>query len=168
MRHPCRSAFVFVFVALALAASLQAQDDAVPIPGPVQPIRPVPIPPPDLLINSLVITSPATLRCGTQNVSFTAVETNAGPSPAGAHHIDLLKSTGAGFFPVCRIAVGSLAGNTSRNLALSCTFWNGPCDCLPTSYTSFFQAFTDSLNAVAESNEGNNLSNIVPLASTCP
>lgn len=163
MRCSCRIAVLAVF-ALALAASVQAQI----IVAPALPIRPIPVPPPDLQISNLVMTSPATLHCGTQTISFTAVETNAGPSPAAAHHIDVLKSTGAGFFVTCRIAVGSLAGNTSRNLALSCTFWNGPCDCLPTTYTSFFQLFTDSLLAVAESNEGNNTSNIAPLASACP
>jgi hypothetical protein len=167
MRRTCRIAVVIV-LALALAASAQAQTVIVTPIGPVQPApRPQPVPA-DLQIASLVITSPATLRCGTQVISFTAVETNAGAGPAGAHHVDLLKSTGAGFFPVCRIAVGSLAAGVTRTLALSCTFWNGPCDCLPTSYTSFFQLFTDSLNAVTETNEGNNLSNIVALPSTCP
>ena len=53
--------------------------------------------------------------------------------------------------------------------SLSCTFYNGPCDCIPTtSYTTTFQAQIDSLNEVIESDETNNFSNLAAVASTCP
>lgn len=123
---------------------------------------------PDLQVGGLVINSPATLTCGSQNVTFTVTETNAGPVASDTFHLDLLKSTGGGFTPVCRIARRAFRANATRTIQLSCTFWNGPCDCLPSTYTTTFQAHIDSLNAIVESDETNNFSNLVAVPSTCP
>jgi len=96
-------------------------------------------------------------------------ETNGGGARSTRHYLDLLKSNGlGGFNPVCRTMVAGLLAGQSRTQTLTCTFYNGPCDCLPTTYTSTFQAFADSLNNVPESNEANNLSNAVVVAAACP
>ncbi len=124
---------------------------------------------PDLLVGGLVINSPATLTCGSQTVTFTVNETNAGTVLSGTFHVDLLRSVGGGgFTPVCRLARPAIRAGRTRTITLSCTFWNGPCDCLPTAYTTTFQAQIDSLNANVELDETNNLSNLVAVPSTCP
>ncbi len=123
---------------------------------------------PDLQVSGLTVNAPATLTCGTQVVTFTVTETNAGPVASAPFHLDLLKSTGGGFTPVCRLVRRSIQANWSRTVQLTCTFWNGPCDCLPTTYTTTFQAHIDSLNEVVESDETNNFSNLFAVPSTCP
>jgi hypothetical protein len=151
---------------LFLTVPVQAQVTATPIVA-------VPIPPqqvpPDLQHSNLVITSPSVLRCGTQTVTFTVNETNAGSS-AGIHHNDLLYDYGSGsqVWPICRVQRPSFPALSSRTWSFSCTFWNGPCDCLPTNYTATFITMIDSLNAIAESNENNNRSNRVSIPATCP
>jgi subtilase family serine protease len=124
---------------------------------------------PDLRVSNLALTAPATLRCGNQTVSFTMTETNGGPAAAPSYLLYLQLNNGSGVFaPVCAFTRPSLAANTSRTFTGSCTFWNGPCDCPLTSYTATFRAFIDPLNAVTESNEGNNLSNTPSIPATCP
>ncbi len=123
---------------------------------------------PDLQVGGLTVTSPPTLTCGPQTVTFTVTETNAGPVLTGTFHLDLLKSTGGGFTPICRLARRAMRANATRTVTLSCNFYNGPCDCLPSTYTTTFQANIDSLNAVVESDETNNFSNLSALPSTCP
>lgn len=156
-----------ILILLAFAAAATAQIVVQPVP-PVQP-APAPVPLlPDLQVGGLSISSPAVLHCGTQNVTFTATDVNAGNAPAGRHYLDLMLSTGAGFHPICRRLVAGLNPGASNTVTFVCSFWNGPCDCLPSTYTATFQAFTDSLNQVAESNESNNLSNTVSIPAACP
>jgi hypothetical protein len=125
---------------------------------------------PDFQVSGLVINSPATLGCGTQSVTFTVNETNAGPILSGTYHLDLLRSVaGSGFTPVCRFARPGIRMTNTRSIQLTCMFYNGPCgDCVPGSYTTTFQAQIDSLNEVIESDETNNFSNLVAEPSTCP
>ncbi|HSK74887.1 MAG TPA: CARDB domain-containing protein [Thermoanaerobaculia bacterium] len=123
---------------------------------------------PDLQVSGLTVTAPLTLTCGSQAVTFTVTETNASATASAPFRIDLLKSTGGGFTPVCRVARRGLRANTTRTSQVSCVFYNGPCDCLPTSYTTTFQVSIDSLNEVIESDETNNLSNLSAVPSTCP
>lgn len=123
---------------------------------------------PDLQVSGLTVTAPPTLTCGSQAVTFTITETNASATPSATFHLDLLKSTGAGFTPVCRVARRALRSNMTRTSQITCTFYNGPCDCLPTSYTTTFEVSIDSLNEVVESDETNNLSNLSAVPSTCP
>jgi hypothetical protein len=123
---------------------------------------------PDLQVSGLAVTAPLTLTCGSQTVTFTVTETNASATASTPFHLDLLKSTGGGFTPVCRVGRRALRSNMTRTTQISCTFYNGPCDCLPTTYTTTFQVSIDSLNAVIESDETNNLSNLSAVPSTCP
>jgi subtilase family serine protease len=124
---------------------------------------------PDLQVSGLAVTAPATLTCGGQTVTFNVTETNAGPILSDTYHIDLLRSVaGSGFTPVCRLSRPAIRATRTRTVQLTCSFYNGPCDCLPSSYTTTFQAQIDSLNAVTESDETNNLSNLTAVASTCP
>jgi|GEM_PF-3122681 len=156
-------------LALALFSTVPVTAQVV-VSGPVVavPIPPVLVPP-DLRHSGLTITSPAVLRCGTQTVTFSVTETNGG-SAAGSHYNDLLYDYGSGttLYPVCRVLRPSFPALSTRTWTYSCTFWNGPCDCLPTSYTATFQTFIDSLNGIAESNEGNNRSNRASIPATCP
>ena len=153
-----------VFVAMPVAAQIIVAN---PAPTPL-PIRPQLVPP-ELRHSGLQILSPATLRCGTQTVTFSVTETNGGSS-AGTHFNDLTYDFGSGttFWPVCRISRPSFPALSTRVWTATCTFWNGPCDCLPTSYTATFRTFIDSLNGIVESNENNNLSNQVSIPATCP
>jgi hypothetical protein len=123
---------------------------------------------PDLQVSGLAVTAPPTLTCGMQSVTFTITETNASGTASGTFHLDLLKSTGAGFTPICRVPRRGVRANTSRTTSITCSFYNGPCDCLPTSYTTTFQVNIDSLNEVVESDETNNFSNLFAVPSTCP
>ena len=123
---------------------------------------------PDLQVSGLAVTAPPTLTCGSQTVTFSITETNASATPSATFHLDLLKSTGGGFTPVCRVARRALRSNMTRTSQITCIFYNGPCDCLPTSYTTTFQVSIDSLNEVVESDETNNLSNLSAVPSTCP
>jgi len=151
----------------ALAGGASAQIVVQPVP-PGQPAPP-PIPLlPDLQIGGLTIVSPAVLHCGTQTVTYTATDVNTGNAPAGRHSVDLSFSTGFGFHPLNRNLWVALNPGVSSTRTITFNYWNGPCDCLPGTYTAFFQATTDSLNTVAESNEGNNLSNIVSVPAACP
>src|SRR5262245_50658482 len=44
---------------------------------------------PDLIVGSFAVTSPATLHCGSQVLSFTAAESNIGNAGAGSHNLHL-------------------------------------------------------------------------------
>lgn len=124
---------------------------------------------PDLRVSTLTITSPASLGCGSRTVSFTVTEINGKPGTAPSYLLYLQLNNGSGVFaPICAFTRPSLAGNSSRVFNGSCTFWNGPCDCLPTTYTATFRAHIDPLNTVQETNEGNNLSNTPSIPATCP
>jgi hypothetical protein len=157
-------ALLATLVALPTTAQIIVQPAPPAIPIPPQPV------PPDLTASGLQILSPATLRCGTQTVTFQVTEGNGGGN-AGSYHLDLTYDYGSAttFWPICRYARPGLGALSSRVFGpITCTFWNGPCDCLPSTYTATFRANIDVLNAVAESNEGNNLSNRVSIPATCP
>lgn len=159
-----QSVLTFCVLTLAILASLPAsaaQIAAVPAPIPV---------PPDLTATGLQILAPTTLHCGMQTVTFRVNENNGGGS-SGPFYLDLQYDYGSGstFWAICRYSRPGLGALSTRVLGpINCTFWNGPCDCLPTTYTATFRVFIDSLNNVAESNEGNNLSNTVSIPAACP
>jgi hypothetical protein len=119
-------------------------------------------------MNGLSIVSPAVLHCGTQTVTYTVTDLNAGAAPAGRHYADLRYSTGAGFNPINRRLWIALNPGATNTQTVTFSFWNGPCDCLPGTYTATFQAATDTLSTVAESNESNNLSNTFSIPAACP
>ena len=147
-----------------------AEDELTATPtGPAQQAVPAPVLP-DLLVGSFAVTAPATLRCGTQQLSFTALETNAGRARAGTHflHLQRLNTSNGQWVGVVGMQLPAIAAGATAPLAGTFTFWNGPCDCLPTSYSISFRLFIDGGDAIAESNEANNASNVVIVPATCP
>jgi hypothetical protein len=146
---------------LSVAQIVQPAPPAQPAPPP-QPVLP------DLQMSGLSIASPAVLHCGTQTVTYTVTDLNAGAAPAGRHYVDLRYSSGGGFNPINRRLWVALNPGVTNTQTFTFSFWNGPCDCLPSTYTATFQAATDTLSSVAESNESNNLSNTVSIPAACP
>jgi hypothetical protein len=113
--------------------------------------------------------SPDKFGCGIQTVTFDVDEINAGSAASGPFALAIQVSLGNGFTTICNKSRPSLAASTTRNYVDSCTFWNGPCDCIPVNDPSkiSFRAFIDSIAQVTESNENNNFSNIITKISCC-
>jgi hypothetical protein len=169
---------LFSVLALASLAACGAESDedvtedeltATPVPGPIGPIQPMPLQP-DLIVNSFAVTAPPVLHCGSQSLSFTAVESNIGPARAGTHnlHLQRFNPSNGQFVGASSIPLTAIAAGATRALAGTFNFWNGPCDCFPTNYTITFRLFDDGGDLIAESNEANNASNSVVVAAACP
>jgi hypothetical protein len=166
------SAFVFTACGGTEDTSeLDLTDDeltAQPAP-PLTPIPPIPLQP-DLIVGSFNVTAPPVLHCGPQTLSFTATESNVGTANAGRHYLHLQRQNpfSGAWLPTAAIPLSSLAAGATRPLAGTFNFYNGPCDCLPSTYTITFRLFDDGGDLVTESNEGNNASNTIVVAAACP
>lgn len=125
---------------------------------------------PDLVVNSFVVTMPATLHCGQQPVSYTAVESNLGNADAANHylHLQRLNTSNGQWAGAAALPLGTLTAGATSGLAGTFSFYNGPCDCLPATYSITFRLFDDGGNQVTESNENNNASNQVVVPAACP
>lgn len=125
---------------------------------------------PDLVVSSFVVTAPATLHCGSQPVSYTAVEGNTGNADAASHylHLQRLNTSNGQWAGAAALQLGALTAGARRGLAGTFNLYNGPCDCLPSTYSITFRLFNDGGNLVAESNENNNASNQVVVPAACP
>lgn len=176
----CRALVIGCSVALFTACGAETEDPnelefsddeltATQAP-PHQPIPPVLVPQPDLTAGSFVVTAPAVLHCGTQTLSFTAVENNIGNGDAGRHllYLQRLNPFSGQFLNTSSLALGGLVAGATRNLTGAYTFYNGPCDCLPSTYTITFRLNDDGAMQIDESNEGNNTSNSIVVAAACP
>lgn len=137
---------------------------------PHQPIPGIPIGQPDLIVGGFAVTAPPVLHCGPQSLSFTAVESNIGNAAAGRHllYLQRLNPFNGQFQNSASTALAGLSAGTTRNIAGTYNFFNGPCDCLPSTYTITFRIFDDGALQVDESNEGNNASNSIVVAAACP
>lgn len=125
---------------------------------------------PDLTLAGLTVNAGTLIKCGSSTINVTVTETNAGAARATRHYVDLLGNLGTAgpFVPLCRKMVPGLLAGASQTITFNCVYYNGPCDCLPTTYNESFQGLADSLASVAESNESNNSSNVVVAPATCP
>jgi hypothetical protein len=125
---------------------------------------------PDLVVGSFVVTAPVTLHCGSQSLSYTAVESNIGNDNAASHylHLQRLNTSNGQWIGAAALQLGALTAGVRRSLAGTFNFYNGPCDCLPSTYSITFRLFDDGGNLVAESNENNNASNQVVVPAACP
>jgi subtilase family serine protease len=125
---------------------------------------------PDLTLAGLTVNAGTLIKCASSTINVTLTETNAGTARAGRHYVDLMGNLGTTgpFVPLCRKLVPGLLAGASQTITFNCVYYNGPCDCLPTTYNESFQGLTDSLANVAESNESNNSSNVVVAPATCP
>lgn len=127
-------------------------------------IQPWPPRPADLTVGAYAVTSPPVVHCGSQTIAITITESNIGTGPSGPY-TTYHYSNGVAF---CARSRPSLAAGATATYNDSCNLWNGPCDCIPTSYTIPFFARVDALGAVAESNEGNNQGPTVIKNAQCP
>ncbi|MEQ8279397.1 MAG: CARDB domain-containing protein [Deltaproteobacteria bacterium] len=170
------SVFLLVFAVACGGPEEEQQESSEAIsftaqPAPPQAVaQPQPVGDPDLIVTNFNVTGPASLGCGTQTVFYTAIERNIGNGNAGRHFLHLQRQNplNGAWIPTSSNQLGALAAGATRNLQGSFTFYNGPCDCPPTSYTINFRLFDDGGDLVAESNEGNNASNAVTVNATCP
>jgi hypothetical protein len=151
MRILCAILLTLAFAAPTLAQTVQ------PAPQPI-PLKP------DLVIRSYAVNSPAVLHCGTQTVTATIAEVNRGNAPSGPY-TTYHRKNGA---PANAQQRPSLNPGQTAVYTDTFNYWNGPCDCLPTSYTITWDAVVDAVNVVMESNEGNNVGPSVVVAAQCP
>jgi hypothetical protein len=144
-----------------IEATIEATVEAAIVILPVQP---------DLIVGSFAVTSPATLHCGSQALSFTATESNIGNAGAGSHflHLQIFNPSNGQWPGASAFSLGRILAGVTRPLAGTFNFFNGPCDCLPSTYSITFRLFDDGGDLVAESNEGNNASNSVVVPAACP
>jgi len=124
----------------------------------------LPAPKPDLTVTTFTVDSPAVLHCGTQTITVSWTEKNRSRGIAAAHNSAVYINGG----PTFLIPIGTLSAGQSQSGTTTATFYNGPCDCLPTSYTIPIFMKADWYNTVAETNETNNNSATVTQSAACP